>query len=464
MTKRNGGARAVLAGIAVALGLSAAAAAQDLGVKAAPQAMPTAIVNATIHPVDGPEIATGYVLFDAGVIVEVGPMGDGRAFAANIRQVDGSGKHVYPSMITPFSRLGLAEIVTVRAMMDVNEAGNVSPEAYAAVSVNPDSTLLPVARANGVLVAGVFPGGGTVPGRASVIRLDGWTWEDMAVKRHAGVVVQWPNVRVVTAWWMDQSEEEQRRGITQSLERIRDTFKAARAYIKERDARPADVPVDLRWEAMRDVLEKDAAKRAPVFVEAADYDQITSAVAFGQEEGLSVVIVGGRDAPLCAGLLKERDVPVIFTSVMDLPRRDDSAYDENYSGPAKLHAAGVKFCIASGEETPHERNLPYAAAMAAAHGLDRAQAVRAVTLSAAEILGVSETLGSIRAGKEATLIVTTGDPLEVTTQTTMAFVRGREIDLSTKQSALAAKYREKYRQVREGAGNQPNGADQAPNR
>jgi len=453
----------LLVGLALAAGTSGALG-QDLGKRPGPQETPVAIVNATIHPVSGPVIEKGYVLFDKGVITEVGPMGEGRVFIATTRQIDAAGKHVYPGLITPYSRLGLEEIQSVRASTDYNEAGDITPEVRSIVSVNPDSTLLPVTRTNGVLSAGVFPAGGTIAGRASVIRLEGWTWEDMAVSRDIGIVISWPMMRTVTAPWMDQSEEEQRKQASQRLDRIRETIRLAKAYAAQRPAGggkggrdgggdgggPAGtIPVDVRWEAMRSAVVPAAAPggvQSPCFIEAQDYDQITSAIAFCLEQKLRPVIVGGHDAPLCAELLKTNGVPVIVNTIIALPNRDDAAYDDNYSLPARLHAAGISFCIASGEETAHERNLPYAAGMAVAHGLPQDVAIRAVTLSSAEILGVAGTLGSLEKGKEATLIITSGNPLEVTTKIEGAFIAGKQIDLSNKQSVLAEKYREKYKQ------------------
>lgn len=426
-----------------ALALAGAAQGQDLGVPAPKQPGPIAIVGATVHPVSAAPIERGYVLFDGGKIVEVGAMVPGKSFAPGTTVVDGAGKHVWPGMISPYTRLGLTEMGATRPSHDFNETGEVTPEALPSVAVNPDSTLIPVARANGVLAAGVFPAAGIIPGRVSVITTEGWTTEDLTLRRDAGLLVSWPMMRAIRAPWMDQSDEQQATRTRESLERIRETFRTARAYLALKQADADGTPTDIRWEAMRPALEG----KAPTFIEAADYDQIVSAVGFAREFGLKPVIVGGRDAALCAGLLKAHDVPVIFNSVINMPRRDDSAYDEAYATPARLLAAGVRFCLASGEETPHERNVPYAAAMAAAHGLDAEAAYRSVSLWAAEILGVADRVGSLEAGKDATLVIATGNPLEVTTKVEGAYIQGRRVSVRSKQNDLADKYREKYRQL-----------------
>jgi hypothetical protein len=365
-------------------------------------------------------------------------------------------------MIGAYTQIGLEEIGAVRASTDVSEVGSngIMPEVCAHVSVNPDSTLIPVTRSNGVLTVGVFPKGGVISGRASVIELDGWTSDDMTVLPEAGLSINWPQSRPITAWWMDRSEEDQLKDIRQNMQRIEETFEQAAAYARARAADPS-VPVDIRWEAMRRVFppgDKAGARGAangatveqvPVFVLAQDYDQINAAVGFASKHGLKCVIVGGREAPLCADLLKRHGVPVIVLGTLKMPRRDDSAYDEAYTLPKRLEEAGIKWCLASGEETPHERNLPYSGAMAVAHGLPMDAGLRGVTLSAAEVLGVGSVLGSIEPGKRATLIVTSGNPLELDTKVEYAFINGKQIDLSNKQTELDKKYREKYRQEKD---------------
>lgn len=430
-----------------AAGLACAAAvnAQDLTVKAPPQREAIAIVNAVVHPVSKPAIEHGYIVFESGRIVEVG---EGEfAPAARVRIIDAQGRHIYPGFIGSSTQIGLAEITSIRASNDHREVGDITPEVRAAVAVNPDSTLIPVTRSNGVLTVGVFPTGGRIPGRASVMQLEGWTWEEMAVEQDAGLVINWPSSRAVTAWWMDRSEGQQAEDSRRQHEAIDKAFDEAGAYLKARDA-DGDHPVDLRWEGMRGVLSEGADQR-PVFIAANELDQITSAVTWGAKRGLKIVIVGGRDAEGAADLLARHDVPVIINGTHSFPKRADSPYDDAFTLPARLHEAGVRFSIASADRTAHERNLPYNAATAVAYGLEREVAIHSVTLGAAEILGVADELGCLAPGKRATLIVTTGDPLEIVTSVEMAFIDGRQIDLSNKQSHLAEKYREKYRQQRQ---------------
>jgi imidazolonepropionase-like amidohydrolase len=431
---------------ALALVLSTAGFSQDLTPRAPAPKGTVVIVDATIHPVSGPVIEHGSIAFDGAAITAVGKV----APPAGATVIDGKGKHVYPGLIGAVTQLGLTEIGSVRASRDFTEAGDITPEVRAGVAVNPDSTLFPVTRANGVLAAGVFPSGGVIPGRASVIQLEGWTSEEMTVDGNAGVVVNWPAGRGGGRGRFqaapEKSEEEQARESNAAVTRIEDFFRAADGYLGAKDRDPS-IPTDLRLEAMRGLR---ASKNAPaehrVFVNAQEYDQILAAVGFASRLHLNVAIVGGRDAGLLADLLKARGIGVIVAGTFRQPRRADSNYDDAYTLPARLEAAGVKWCLASGDETPHERNLPYAAGLAVAHGLAPEAALRAITLSAAELLGVQAKLGSLEAGKLATLIVTDGDPLEITTKVERAFISGRELDLSSKQTKLAEKYRAKYRE------------------
>jgi imidazolonepropionase-like amidohydrolase len=431
--------------------LACGVSAQDLTHKAPPQKGTICITNATIHPISGPVIEGGFIVFTEGRITDVGR---GSASApAGATLIDGTGQHVYPGLIGSVTHLGLSELQAIRQSLDFNEAGDFTPEVIAATAVNPDSTLLPVTRSNGILTVCTMPSGGQVAGQASIIQLDGWTNDEMTIEARAGLCVSWPQSRAINAWWMRQSKEEQEREIKRSRERIDEVFQTAKSYTAGRAA-DANAPRDLRWDvvamtlppATTDVTNNSATTQMPLFISANDYDQISAAVNFCVERKLKCVIVGGRDAAACADLLKKHDVPVLVTNVFALPRREDVDYNENYATPAKLHAAGVRFAIATNDDTAHERNLPYHAAMAVAHGLPLDAAERAVTLAPANILGVGDRLGSLDKGKLATLIVTNGSPLEVTTKIEMAFVSGKQIDLSNKQTKLHEKYRERYKQ------------------
>jgi imidazolonepropionase-like amidohydrolase len=445
------------------LGIAAAAVAvlagpgrgQDLLPKAPPQTRPIVLQNAVVHTLDRGTFVGGTIWFDDGVIGGVHARGEAPTLPAGRDPlvVDAAGKHVFPGLVAASSQLGLVEIGMVRQTVDTDELGDMSPEVLAVVAVNPDSAALPVARSNGVLTAGVFPAGGLIPGRASVVQLDGWTNTDMTVRGDAGVIVAWPaqptrdgrrrpgRRRPPTGDDAD-ADAEPRAATQRARDRIDEAFLQSRAWLDSRMADPDTAP-DLRAQALLPAVRGET----PVFVLADELEQIESAVHWAIGRKLHPVLVGGRDAGLCADLLVQYDVPVILTGTHRLPRRDDSDYDEPFALPALLAERGVKFCIATGESFAHERNLPYHAATAAAFGLDRERALAAITRDAAQILGVGDRLGTLTVGKDATLFLADGNPLDLTTKIERAWIRGREVDLRNKQTELARKYREKYRQI-----------------
>ena len=431
--------RSIAAALAMGSSVTVSLQASDI-VPAPPQAKTIAIKGATIHPVSGPDIASGTVIFDNGKITAIGadiPIPDGAEI------IDATGKHVYPGLINAHTVLGLVEIGAVRATVDVAESGAINPNVRSITSVNPDSELIPVARSNGILTALSVPDGGLISGQSAVLRLDGWTPEEMTVRSPTAMHLRWPNLKIDRDPRAPKSVKDQQKEIDKAQKQIRDAFQIARSYWQARKNPAPDFKSDLRWEAMMPIFDG----KLPLFVHAGTLAQMEAALAWAREAQLKVVLVGGNDAWRIAPQLKESDTPVILGPTTTLPPRRDDGYDSEWSNAGKLHAAGVRFCIASdgrGAET-NERNVGYEAGMAAAFGLPREEALKAVTLYPAQILGVADRLGTLETGKAATLIVTSGDPLDLPTQVEAAFIDGRKIDLSNRQTQLRDKYREKYR-------------------
>lgn len=414
-------------------------------IPAPPQDHPIALKSATIHTVSGETIPEGIVLFDNGVITAIAK---DIALPDETEVIELPGKHVYPGFIATNSTLGLTEVSAVRATLDVAETGDVNPDVRAEVAFNPGSELIPVARANGITLALSVPTGGLISGTSALMMMDGWTWEDMAIKSPVGLHINWPDMRISPN--SKKSEQEQKKERDDQIEKIYQAFANARAYMKAKEAESQkDIPyhdTDSRWEAMIPVLKGEI----PVFVAANEIMQIEAAVDWANEENIKMVLVGGYDAWRVTDLLKERDVPVIITEIHRLPMRRWEGYDTPFTLPLRLLEAGVRFCISgsgSSFDAANERNLPYHAATAAAYGLPKDEALKSVTLYPAQILGVSEQVGSLEVGKDATLIVTDGDPLEIMTQVEMEFIQGREVDLTSRHTQLYEKYLEKYRRM-----------------
>jgi imidazolonepropionase-like amidohydrolase len=405
------------------------------------QSKPIVLKGATIHPVSGPDIPAGAIAFDRGKITAVG---SDVPIPAGAEVIDLSGKHIYPGLISANSVLGLIEVGAARATVDVSETGPINPNVRAVSSINPDSELIPVARSNGILTAHAVPEGGLVSGQSTVLRMDGWTPEEMTVRSPAAMHVRWPNLTLDHDPRARKSVKDQQKDIDKALKQIRESFQAARAYWQARKSGTPGFKSDLRWETLMPVFDRTL----PLFVHADTVAQIESALAWAKEAQLKIVLVGGHDAWRMIPQLRETDTPVIITLSTTVPIRRDDAYDAIFSNSAKLQKAGLRFCMAMDgrrSEAPHERNLPYEASMASAFGLPKEEAIKAVTLYPAQLLGLDDQLGSLQPGKAATLIVTTGDPLDFPTQVEAAYIDGRKIDLSNRQTRLRDKYTEKYR-------------------
>lgn len=406
----------------------------------APQGSPILLSGADVYTVSGDVIPGGDVLFDRGKIVAVGKSVD---VPPGARRVDVTGKRIYPGLFATGNDLGLVEVRSVRGADDAGETGTLNPNIRAEVAINPDSELIPVARANGVLLNLTRPEGSIMPGSSAVLQLDGWTWQDLTLKAPAAIHVTWPSMsRPRVGRSTQRADAEPTPKLDEQLKALDEAFADARAYGATRSAEKK-IDHDARWEAMGPLLEG----KLPLVVAADEVRQIRAAVAFARREKVKLVILGGYDAPLCADLLKAYDVPVIVNGVHRLPIRPDAPYDEPFTLPARLREAGVTFCITLSHRFGGSdvRNLPYHAATAAAHGLPADEALKAITLYPAQILGCADRVGSLEAGKDATLIVTNGDILETPTHVEMAFVQGRQVDLSSKHTQLWQKYREKYR-------------------
>jgi imidazolonepropionase-like amidohydrolase len=277
------------------------------------------------------------------------------------------------------------------------------------------------------------------------MQLDGWTWEDCILETPTGIHINWPKMDVYKSRWDDTPEEEIQKNIKKHLTEIERYMDDAYAYSLAK-AEGKNTGIDLRWEGMIPLLKKEI----PAFIHAQRFAQIDASINFSLRYDLRIVIVGGADADMLTHRLVEHNIPVIYEHPLSTPLRRWEPYYSKYTVPRNLYDAGVKFCISYSSSTfqaPHQRSLPYAAAMAVSFGLPLKEGLRAITLSAAEILGVGDRVGSLDVGKDATLFITNGDPLQMDSQVEMAFIQGRVVDLNDRHKTLSDKYREKYRQL-----------------
>ncbi len=399
--------------------------------------------NAIVHVVTGAPLPGGMVWIRDGKIQAVGT----HVEASGATLVDLGGRHLYPGLISLDSALGLEEIESVRATLDTTEVGEFHPEVESWIAVNPDSELIPVTRANGITHAEPAPQGGTIAGLSGVVAFDGWTMEQMTIKKPAALHVYWPSMSLdVTPRERmrpptpggGRSSDEQARERVARVKAFDDFFQEARAYAKGRAAGKAGV--NPPWEAMLPVVRG----QIPIMVHADDTRQIKSAIKWAQTNDCKIIIVGGQDAWEVAPQLAERQVPVIYEGVFTVPGQEQRGYDVNFKAPEILRAAGVKVAFsvgASGMGASFARNLPYEAAQAVAFGLPESDALKGITLYPAQILGLGDRLGSIEAGKEASLFVADGNIFDIRSNVKKMWIAGREVDLASRHTRLFHKYK-----------------------
>jgi imidazolonepropionase-like amidohydrolase len=403
------------------------------------------LTGGIVHTVSGPTLTNASLLVRDGKIAAVGQT----ITEAADQTLDLKGQHVFPGLIAPMTVLGLQEIDGVRATRDTTESGDFHPDVLSWVSVNPDSELLPVARANGYTHAQPIPLGGVVSGQSAVIALAGWTIEDLAVKRAAALHVFWPSFALDTtpkeraanpANW--KSLEDQAKARDKKLRELEEFFNEAEAYAKAKSAAKdtnAFKPVPA-WEAMLPVVRGEV----PLNVHADEVRQIRSAVEWVAKRKLKAAFAGARDAWRVADLLATNRIPVLFEHVFTQPARDTDPYDVHYVAPSILTRAGVKVSFTDGTDrfgASNVRNVPYAAAQAMAFGLSREEAIRGLTLYPAEALGVADRLGSLDPGKEASFFVADGDILDIRAQVKRLWIAGKEVSLESRHTRLYDKYR-----------------------
>jgi imidazolonepropionase-like amidohydrolase len=399
------------------------------------------IRNARIVTVSGPEIESGSVVIRDGKIEAVGA---NVTVPAGAQQIDARGLSVYPGMIDVATAMGLVEVPQGAAgTVDTAEVGDTNPNAQAIMAVNPHSAHIGVTRVDGVTAVVTMPQGGLISGQAALINLNGTTPREMAVIPSVALVINFPRVargfggEFSVETQGNQNITEALNQVNQQIEQLRKLLRDAEAYGRAQDAYARD-PKLARPDTNIHLASLVPFVRGerPVVLRANRETEIRGALRFADEMKLKAIILGGEDSPKVASLLKEKNVPVILTGTLSLPLREDDYYDALYEVASRLQAAGVRFCISTGNSGAAVRNLPLYAGMSAAFGLSKEEALKAVTLYPAQIMNVADRMGSIEPGKMANLVVTDGDLLEVRTHVRYLFIDGVRLPLTSRHTEL----------------------------
>jgi imidazolonepropionase-like amidohydrolase len=418
------------------LGLTASA--QDNVYPAATQKGVTVITHTTVHIGNGTTLTDATVAFENGKIIGVGNI----AIPAGAKEIDGTGKQVYPGLILPTSDLGLREISSgVRGSNDHTEIGENNANIRSIVAYNTDSKIIGVLRENGILLAGVAPQGELIEGQASVVQLDAWNYEDAAYKMDNGLYINMPSLMARRggrmAYMRPGPGGDPVKAAMEKIETIKAFFTDAKAYYQEK----THAANNLKLEAVRGLFDG----KQKLFVRANEVKQMLLAMDLAKSFGFKLVIVGGTEAYQIADLLAENNVPVILDRQHALPSMEDDDVDQPYKTPAALQKAGVLFCLNDTHDQSRFRNLAFNAGTAATYGLTKEQALSAVTFNAAKILGIEDKTGTIEAGKDANLLIVNGDLLDMKSSVIAhAFIQGRQVSLDNKGKQLYERYKHKY--------------------
>src|SRR5882757_8809807 len=434
----------------VTCGITALALTTCFSVRAQDDVYPTAaykgklfITGGTIHIGNGQVIEGGTIAVDNGKIVQVGANVSVPSASTDVKVIDAKGKQVYPGLILPVTDLGLKEIANgVRGSNDYEELGDLNPSIRSIVAYNTDSRIINTLKGNGILLASVTPQGGTISGSSSVVQLDAWNWEDAAYRMDGAIHVNMPSFIVRPRRFggrrgAAETPTDPTKEALDKVDEIKGFFREAKAYLAE----TAHKETNLKFEAVKGLF----SKQQKLFVHGDQVKQMLVAVDFAKEFGFDVVIVGGSESWLIAPLLKQNNIAVVLGQEHSLPTTDDDDVDQPYKTPAQLQKAGVLFALNDDNGETRYRNLMFNAGTAAAYGLTKEQALQAITLNSAKILGIEDRTGSLEKGKDANSVMSGGDILDMRTSLIEhAFIQGREVSLDNKQTQLYHRYMTKY--------------------
>lgn len=399
----------------------------------------------TIHTGTGDVIDDGLISFSKGRITFAGKSSDFQGDRSGAEVIDVTGKHIYPGLIYPATSLGLVEISGVEVTVDNRETGDLNPNVRSIVAYNTDSHVTPVVRSNGILIAQIVPTGTLLPGTSTIVQLDAWNWKDAIYKEDDGILLGWPRKAPMSgrrgAYTMPQAAgREGESTYDKNVEQLEKIFSDAVAYIAV--SKPEDI--NLRLEAMRGLF--DGSKT--LYISAPEPKGIIAAISFAKKYGVKKIVLSGADetAWTVKDYLKENNIPVILGHVHALPEYEHSDIRLPFKLAAMFKKEGILVGLTYSNQA-YGYNLPFVAGQTVAYGLTKEEALQTVTLNNAKILGIDNVTGSIEVGKDANIVVSTGDLLDMRTNNVeYAFINGRNISLDNKHKQLYRRFQEKYNQ------------------
>ncbi len=408
--------------------------AQETIYPAPAQSQDVALVHATIHTGTGEVIEDGMIVFSKGKITSVGKYSQPEGGA---KVIDCTGKQIYPGLITPVTDLGLNEIGAVRSTLDEYELGENNSDIRAVIAYNSDSKVINTLRSNGILLANVIPDGGIISGSSSVMQLDAWNWEDAVYKMDGGIHFRMPSLAILPGRFGARNATDPVKAALDRIEKVRQFFQQAKAYFEE----PKHEHTNIKFEAVKGLFNQTQI----FYVHCELVKEMMVAASFAKEFNFRTVIIGGADSWMITDYLKQNNIAVILDEMHSLPVTQDDDINQPYKTPYLLQQAGVLYAISDQHAETRGRNLMFNAGNAVAFGLTKEQALEAITINSAKILGIDSVTGSLEKGKDANIVVSDGDILDITSSNVIyAFIQGRQIDLNDKHKQLYEKYKYKY--------------------
>lgn len=387
--------------------------------------------NATIVTVTKGTIENGSVLIDNGKITGVGK----NLAAGDAEIIDCTGQFIYPGLFDGGSRLGLVEVNSVAETQDFAEIGQVTPNMQALVAVNPNSVAIPVTRVSGVTTTLTTPSGGLFPGTAALINLNGYT-PDQMYAGFKGVVLNFPS-SARRSTWDRRSDEDIKKEADAAQKNLNEIWTKAETFYKLQQAK-----AELQYYPEMEQLAKVISGELPLLVEVNAATDILSAIDWIKSKNVKAILTGVAEGWRVADKIAAANLSVITGPMLSIPTRQSDRFDAAYANPSKMAKAGVKVVIRT-NDAENVRNLPFNAGFAAAYGMGKEEALKAVTINAAEVFGVADRMGSIEEGKDATLLVATGDPFETKTQIRHVFIDGYRVPMSNRHIKLYQEFLER---------------------
>jgi imidazolonepropionase-like amidohydrolase len=391
------------------------------------QIIPTLVINATVHVGNGQVFENGIVAFSNGKIDYVGT--ENKTLYKNATIIDGKGKHVYPGIICLNNYVGLSEIEAVRATHDFNEQGSINPNVRSQIAYNTDSKILPTLKVNGIMFVQSVPQGGMISGTSSIMKTEGWNWEDATIKQDDAIHLNWPEYT--------HGNEKQREQVNERVKQLHTFFSDAMQYQAN-----TNKVFNARLDAMKGLFNQTKK----LFIHVNTAKGIINSVQFFKKNfpTIQLVLAEASEANLCLAFIKESQVPIVLSNIHSLPSTANKDVDQPFKTAVQLQKANILFAI-SHKESWQTRNLMFNAGTTVAYGLTKEEALQAITLNAAKIAGIDSTYGSIEQGKSASLIISNGDVLDMRTNVlTNAFINGEAVTLTNEQNELNSKYLKKY--------------------